>query len=61
MAIISFPPNFPKIKQPACPSTVDTGKFGIWLYGISLLSVISEDNCPRPVPKITAVVGFPLI
>lgn len=61
MARISTPPNFPKISFPACPSTVETGKFGISVYEISYLSVISEANCPNPVPRMMAVCGCVVI
>lgn len=61
MAIISLLPSFPKISFPACPSTVDTGKFGMSEYENSYASVISEANCPRPVPSIMAVFGLVVI
>ena len=58
MAMISFLPNLPKISFPLWPSTVDTGKLGISLYGISCLSVICVTSSPNPVPSIIAVLGI---
>lgn len=59
--MISFPPSFPNISFPLCPSTVDTGKLGMSLYANSYVSVISEANCPRPVPRMMAVFGLVVI
>ena len=56
-----MPPSLPKMSLPECPSTVETGKLGISLYGNSVLSVISEANCPRPVPRMIAVLGLVVI
>ena len=53
--------NFPKMSLPAWPSTVDSGKLGISVYGNSYVSVISEANCPRPVPSIIVVSGLVVI
>ena len=40
-----------------CPATVDTGKCGISLYGISIVSVNSAQRLPSPDPSTTAVFG----
>ena len=43
------------------PSTFDTGKLGISLYGISTLSVTTSASGPSPEPKIIAISGVMLI
>ena len=42
-------------------ATVDTGKLGISLYGMTVSFWISSDKWPSPVPKIMAVSGFEVI
>ena len=57
MATTFLSPIVPKTNAPLCPCTVDTGKFGISLYGNVNFTCISSVKLPNPEPKITPYSG----
>ena len=61
MATTFFPPKIPNINLPECPSTVESGKLGISLYGKECSISISETNPPSPVPRIIPISGLKFV
>ena len=57
METTALSPNFPNINLPECPSTVETGKFGMSSYEIVCSISISLTNPPKPVPNIIPTSG----
>src|SRR6266568_2920443 len=57
MAATGVPCNVPSTRVPACPVTVETGKFGMSENGTASGESISSASPPRPEPRISATFG----